>query len=186
VKMDFKATLALIAVTALTTGFATREFLPRTITKPAVPIIITQYDTVKTVPEWFKDSVRIWKRRKATTDTLNLVHSVTHVDTEYVRIPCDTAQRSQIRPVLSYHGGTKLGDTASVATFSLRSGNLDISRVYIPGILIGIDADSTPTPKMTFAPFPEPKKPSFLYKLKMLGIGFGAGTVACAAYNTAR
>lgn len=179
--------LLVIALVIITSGFAGRALFPVKVTEiQKIPTIVTTHDTVERLPSWFADSVRIWKKRKTTTDTVNIVYGTTHVDTEYVRVPCDTAQRSNIRPVLSYHGSAKLGDTASVATFSLKNGSLDLSRVYIPGILVGIDADSTPTPRLTFEPFPKPKGPSLLYRLKLLGIGFASGTVACAAYNTSR
>lgn len=169
----------IIVIVAVVVSFlAARELFPRTITeKSTIPVIVTVYDTVEQLPKWLEDSLRSWKKRKSTTDTVPLVIQTTHVDTEYVKVPCDTAERSRIRPVLWYHGGTRVGDTATVGTFSLRDGKLDASKVYIPGILTGIDADTNAAPKMTFEPFPEPKKPSLLYKLKLIGIGVGTGFV---------
>lgn len=164
----------LVLVTMLGTGFAVRELFPRTIKGPTpIPRIVTHYDTVKTLPTWYKDSVRVWKIRKHTTDTVNLVTEHTTVDTQFIPVNAPPEDRPDVWPLLSYHGGTKFGDTAVVSTYSLRSGNMAIRKVFIPGMLTEIDAfrpDSV-GPGLTYVPFPVCPGPSFLYKLKMMGLG---------------
>ena len=155
-----------------------REFWPQPEPSPRViDHIVTKYDTVTRVPKWIQDSLKKWPKQTHTTDTVNLYHTVLVVDTEYVSISPDTTQRPNIWPLIAYRGGSSFGDTARVTTFSLRSGALTYSTLFIPGILTGIDADSAGTPKLTFDPFPVPPKPSLLYRLKLAGIGFGACSV---------
>ena len=173
--------LLLVIVTALTTAFAVREFLPRTLRETkTIPVIVPKYDTVETLPKWYKDSVRYWKKRTHTTDTIPLLISSTIVAAAPINISATPSERPDIWPLLDYSGGTRRGDTAIIGSLSLRSGRVAIHKFYIPGILTGIHTDSANSvPKLDFAPFPEPKKPSLLYKVKMIGIGFGA----CTIYN---
>lgn len=171
--------LTLVIVTFALAFLIVRQWFPRTIVETSVPHIVTKYDTVTTLPRWFQDSLRIWKSRKPTTDTVNLVVTQTVVDTEYVPVNNPPEERPNVWPVLSYHGGDSFGDTAAVSTFDLRSGRLGLSKVFIPGILTDIEADSNATPKLTFAPFPKQKGPTLFQSLKLIGIGFGS----CMVYN---
>lgn len=177
-----KRDLLLIAIITLVVFFTTREFFPKVVEKQAVPVIRTVYDTVPTLPEWYADSLPLWKKRKHTTDTLEVVIRETVVDTQYIPVNAPPDERPNLWPVLSYRGGSRFGDTAVVSSFDVRTGRLGVSTVFIPGILTSIEADSNASPKFTFAPFPELKKPSLFYKLKMVAIGFGA----CSAINMVR
>lgn len=176
--------LFLVVITFLTTAFAVREFFPRTVKETTtIPVIVPKYDTVETLPKWYKDSVEHWKKRKHTTDTLPVLVTSTVVASAPINVIASPEQRPDIWPVLDFSGGTRLGDTAIIGSLSLRSGRVALSKFYIPGILTGIHMDSANSvPKLDFASFPEPKKPSLLYKLKMVGIGFGA----CTIYNGVR
>lgn len=176
-------TLWLVVLTIVITVVLYREFVPpKVIVKSGVPYIVTKHDTVETLPSWYTDSIKIWKSRPASTDTFTLTITNTIVDTEYVPVNAPPENRPNLWPVLQFHGTASPGDTAVVSTFSVRNGNLAVSKVYSPGILTGIEADSNTVPRLTFAPFPEPKKPSLLYKLKMIGIGYGA----CSIVNSVR
>ena len=176
-------TLWLVILTIVITIVLYREFVPpKVIVESGVPYIVTKHDTVHTLPDWYKDSVRIWKQRATTTDTFNLVITNTIIDTEYVPVNAPPEHRPNLWPLLEYHGPVARGDTAVVSTFSVRNGNLAVSKVYSPGILTGIEADSNTVPRLTFAPYPEPKGPSLFYKLKMMGIGYGV----CSIVNSVR
>lgn len=176
-------TLWLVILTIIITIVLYREFVPpEKVYLSSVPYIVTKHDTTETLPSWYADSVKIWKSRPASTDTFTLVVTNTVVDTEFIPVNAPATERPNLWPVLQYHGGAAFGDTAVVSTYSVRNGHLAISKVYSPGILTGIEADSSNVPRLTYAPFPEPKKPSFLYKLKMIGIGYGA----CSIVNTVR
>lgn len=176
-------TLWLVVLTVVITIVLYREFVPpKKVYLSSVPHIVTKHDTVKVLPEWFADSLKTWKSRSASTDTFTLVVTNTVVDTEFVPVNAPASERPNLWPLLSYHGGTAFGDTALVSTFSVRNGSLAVSKVFSTGILTGIEADSSNVPRLTFAPFPEEKKPSFFYKLKMIGIGYGV----CSIVNTVR
>lgn len=143
-------------------------------------MLVPKYDTVKVLPSWLKDSLKVWKKRPATTQKTPILISAMKVDTQYVPVDATPENRPNIHPLLSYNGGSRFGDTAITVTFGLRDGEPTISKVFIPGILTGIDANTEDgTPRMTYAPFPAPKKPSLLYRVKMIGIGAGA----CMIYN---
>ena len=144
-----------------------------------VPNIVTRYDTVKTTPKWLLDSLKKLQKRAATRDTTEIIVENTLIDTVFVPVPADTAARPPIWPLIGYAGSVRFGDTALVTTFSLRSGEGSVSKVYIPGILTGIEMDSTPIPKLIYAPFPKPKGPSFLYTVKTIGYGTLIGLGAC-------
>lgn len=139
--------------------------------KPVIPTIITRYDTVEVAPKWLVDSEKVWKKRKATTDTVNIIISNTIIAHDTIYIGSDTANRPRIWPVLEFHGGVRFGDTATVVTFSLHSGVRAASRVFTPGILTDIETDSSSIPRLTYAPFPEPKSPPLLYRLKYILAG---------------
>lgn len=170
--------LVIIAVSAIAfyvgSQCAARE------TVRVVPQIITRYDTVPVTPQWLLDSLKKLADRKPTRDTTEIVIEHTIIDTEYVNVGADPEQRPNIWPLLTYQGGTEFGDTAIVTSFSLRNGTGSAAKVFIPGILTGIEADSNAIPKLIFEPFPKPKGPSFLYTLKTLGLGFGTGVIACS------
>lgn len=180
-----KKYLFLVAVTALTTGFAVRTWLPRTVKlEHTVPKIVTEYDTVHTLPAWYKDSVRYWKKRKYTTDTLNLYFTTTIVDTQEVPVNAPPETRPDVWPLLNYSGGAKFGDSAVVSTYSLRTGNMAVRKLFVPGILVGIDSyhEGDPAPRLNFEPFPKCPGPSFLYSLKMMGIGGGLVAIGSVVF----
>lgn len=180
---NWKPVAVLMAVIIIVTVIAVRTFWPKVVTEKSVPQIVTEYDTVRSVPTWYADSVRYWKKRKYTTDTLNLYFTNTVVDTQYVPVNSPPEDRPDVWPLLSYHGGSKWGDTAVVSTYSLRSGNMAITRVFIPGVLTDIDAfhEQGTAPKISYAPFPKGEKHGFWHNPKVFGIGFGS----CAAIGLA-
>lgn len=148
--------------------------------KPApktIPTIVTRYDTVTVAPKWLQDSISAWKKRKSTTDTVNIVISNTVIQSDTVYVGADSTLRPRIWPVLEYHSGLHFGDTSTVVTFDLRSGVRVASRLYTPGILVGISADSNSVPRLDYIPFPVPPKPPLIYTLKMFAIGFGACSI---------
>ncbi len=163
----------LVVLTMLSTIFLVRECFPRTIKGPTtIPRIITRYDTVESLPKWYGDSVKAWKKRKFTTDTVTLVAQLTTVTSQVIPVDSSPEKRPDIWPLLSYHGSVKFGDTALVATYSVRSGNMAISKVFIPGMLTDIDAfRDGGTPRLNYEPFPVCPGPSLLYRLKMMGLG---------------
>lgn len=172
------SSLVLTIVTSVAVFFATRELFPRSVVnKVEIPVIVPQYDTVEALPRWFDDSVKQWKKRKHTTDTVPILVERVVVDTQYFPVNAPPENRPNLWPVLSYHGSDRLGDTAVVSSYSTRTGQLSLSKVYIPGVLVALDADSVGTPKLTYNPFPSCPDPSFLYKVKMMGIGGGVGYV---------
>lgn len=180
-----KRDLLLVALVAGLTALVVRTWWPKTIHNVSlVPTIVTQHDTVKVVPKWFQDSVKIWSKRRHTTDTLTLTTNVTVIDTLVVVVPVNQPpeQRPNLWPIISYHGGSQFGDTAVVTTFSLRQGQLGISRTFIPGILTALEQDSLPNPRFTFAPFPKPKGPGLWHTLKVATLGYGA----CSLVNLLR
>jgi hypothetical protein len=181
--MNWKPVAILLAVTAMTTGLAVRTLWPKVVTVKSVPRIVTHYDTVHAVPKWYQDSVRVWKRRKYTTDTVNLVYSNTVVDTQYVPVNAPPEDRPDVWPLLSYHSSGKWGDSAVVSTYSLRSGNMAITKVFVPGILVDVDAfrDGNSAPKLNYVPFPPGEKHGFWHNPAVFGIGFGS----CAAIGLA-
>lgn len=173
---------ALVVITAILAVWATRELWPRKVVEQSVPRIVTRYDTVPTLPEWYTDSVRHWKKRKYTTDTVPLVLTETVVDTEYVPVTRPPEERPNIWPLLRYSGGRSFGDTAVVTTFNLRDGKLAVSQLFIPGMLTAIDAsDTLRTPRINYAPFPPGEKHGFWHNPKI----FGAGFLSCAAIGLA-
>lgn len=153
-----------------------KEIFPPKEVEHVIPHIQTVHDTVEKLPKWYADSVKVWKRRKSTTDTVQLyvTNTIVRHDTIPYYVNPDTALRPAIWPILSYHGGSSFGDTGVVSTFGLRTGDVSISRVFIPGILTMVEASESGMPKLTFEPFPAPKRPSFFYKVKMIGIGAGS------------
>ena len=168
--------------TMVLTAFLMWKFMPRKEVVKIVPNIITKFDTVRTTPKWYDDSVKYWKKRKFTTDTVNIyVENIVVRDTgstRFVNVGPDTTDRPSIWPITSYHGGTRFGDTAIVTSFNLRTGNGSITKIFIPGMLTSIVADSgSPLPRMTFAPFPKEKKPSLWYKIQLVASGFSACTI---------
>lgn len=180
-----KRDLVLVTLTAALTGFLVWEFIPRKPDTITIPVIKTVYDTVKVVPTWLNDSMRIWKSRKATTDTVELVISETIIDTQFlpITVGCDSsaiAARPKKWPILSYNSGGNFGDTAFVTVFDIRTGQLGASRVFTAGILTGIEADSNTTPRITYKPFPSTKRGATLWdKVKWTGVGFAG----CSVYN---
>lgn len=175
-----KKELGIVVLTFVLTLFFVRAFFPRTkIITNTVPQIVTRYDTVESLPKWYADSLKKWKKTIHTTDTVNIYVTNTIVrtlrDTMFVNVGPDTTQRSKIWPIIAYHSGSHFGDSAVVSTFNLRSGIGSISKLFVPGILIAMDADSVNSyPKLTFAPFPPPKKISLFTKIVYIGGGYGA------------
>ena len=183
---NWKPVAVLLAVTIVTTALAVRTLWPKVVTEKSVPQIVTEYDTVDALPKWYEDSVRIWKRRKATTDTIELYYTNTVVDTQYIPVNSPPENRPELWPVLSYHGSAKFGDTAVVSTYSVRNGNLGVSKAFVPGILTDIEAHANSRPKLTYAPFPKGEKHGFWHNPKVFGIGFGSCAAIAVAASIAR
>src|SRR4051812_46835039 len=104
---NWKPVAVLLLVTALTTALAVRTLWPKVVTEKSVPQIVTRYDTVPSVPRWYADSVRYWKKRKYTTGTVNLGFSETIVDTQYIPVNAPPETRPDVWPLLNYSGGAK-------------------------------------------------------------------------------
>ncbi|SRR6266478_7544933 len=134
-----------------------------------IPQIITKTDTVQRVPNWLADSIKKWKVRKVTTDTFNLV-------VERTVIQHDTILDSlALWPVLTFFRDAKSrADTAFVRTW--RHGVGVVSRVYSPGPVVAILADTSPTPRIQFGEWPHVQTSKWT-KLMWAGIGFGACAV---------
>lgn len=141
-----------------------RMLFPKTVTVGRIiPTIITKRDTVK-VP---------WKQTiyHTTTDTFNLIVHETIHDTVVVNV---TTNKPILWPVIGY---TQLkSDTASVRTFELASGRGAVLTVYTPGPLIGLYADSTSAPQMSFGVYPT----NHVSTVKKLFYG-GLGILLCKA-----
>ncbi len=174
-----KSTFSLVLVTSIVSTLLAREFFPRRVVdKVQIPVIVPKYDTVETLPKWYADSVAHWKKQKHTTDTIPLLISNTIVGAAPINVITTPEERPDLWPVLDYSGGIEFGDTAIVGSLSIRSGKVAISRLFIPGILTGIHMDSANSvPKVDFVPFPVPKGPSLLYRLKLVAMGVGAGYI---------
>lgn len=183
--MDIKSGLVLVGISAFLAIVLYHEACWPAPPKPVIPTIITKHDTVRTVR---LDT--LWKTKtKHTTDTVNLVITKTLVDTQVINVNAPPEERRNVWPVLAYHGGTKFGDTATITTFSLRSGRVGISKVFIPGILTAIDVqegDTASVPKLSFEPFAAEKKPSLLYRLKYVGIGAGSLSLLVILLNAVK
>jgi hypothetical protein len=152
-------------------AFLTREFLPKQIHGPApTPRIITIRDTIH-------DTLVIRQPRRVTTDTVQLVVRMTIHDTTFINVGCNPVDRTNLWPVVALDVGKKVGDTTTVNTFSLRTGQGGTSRIYTPGPLLGVWADSTPSPRLLFGPPLKPATVSFWTKVKWAGVGWGACTV---------
>ena len=141
--------LGAVLILIIGSSLLTRACFPNVVTKPSIPRIITQYDTVYTPPVY--DTVKI-----ATTDTVNLVIRETVHDTTVINVGQSDSTRENIFPVLHIRLGTTFGDTGQITTFSLRDGTGRVSEIFIPGYLTSLDVrpDSI-TPRMGFNPFPD-------------------------------
>ena len=140
------------------------------LTRP-VPQIVTVYDTVR-------DTVKLRGPKVVTTDTLRVIEKVIFHDTVQVQVPADTGRRPVLWPVLNAQIGKSRGDTTTTTTFSLRSGRTVESRIWTPGPLKSLWADSTGTPRLDFYEPNTPKGTSTLTKLLWSGIGFGVCKLA--------
>lgn len=149
-------------------GIVVRECFPRReqVIKP-VPQIVTVHDTVK-VP------VQIKGPRVVTTDTVQLIIRETIHDTVQLNVNADSAQRPALWPVLNAQIGKSRGDTSQVITFSLRSGQTAVSKLWTPAPLRGIYADTTPTPRLDFFEPLQPRAVSLLTKIKWSSVGYAA------------
>jgi|SRR6267143_903930 len=150
------------------TSFLFRTLFPKTITVGRnIPVIVTKYDTITT--QW-RDTVY-----KTTTDTFNLVVRQTIHDTIVINVGSDTLARPRLWPIISYWSQKK--DSATIRTFDLRSGHGAESFIYVPGPLLGIIADSTPTPHLQYGEWPQ-FHTSKLTKIFYTGVGYGICALA--------
>lgn len=144
-----------------------------------VPKIVTQYDTVEKSPKWLADSIKKWKKVVYTTDTINLTPIQIVINDERIPIDSPATKRPSYWPLLGYTSGGNFGDTAFVRTFSLKDGRTSVSKIFVPGILTGIDAEvNNPTPRLNFKPFPPEERHNWFYPIKHALIGAGVGAVA--------
>lgn len=119
-----------------------RILFPKTVTVGRViPTIITKYDTVQT--RW-RDIVH-----RTTTDTFNLVVKETIHDTVVINV---TENRPALWPVLLYEQSSR--DTAMLRTFDLQSGRGASLKIFTPGPITGLYADSIARPSMNFGVWP--------------------------------
>ncbi len=150
----------------------TREFFPKHVQgPPPPPMIVTVHDTLH-------DTLRISVPRDVPGPTLTI--RVTVHDTTYVNVAAAPAERTNIWPVLSVDVGRKIGDTTTVNTFSLRSGEGGTAKIYTAGPLLAVWADSTPTPRYLFGSPPPPYQVHLVSKVKWGGLGFASCEVANA------
>lgn len=171
-----KGAIVIAALAAVLGGALTRECFPKReeVLKP-VPTIVTVYDTVR-------DTVRLRGPRVVTTDTVQIVIRQTVHDTVQINVGCDTLERPPLWPVLNAQIGKSRGDTSRVTTFSLRSGRPTVSRIWTPGPLRSLWADTTGTPRMDFYDPPKPPGVSLWTKVKWTVIGYGS----CTLVNSVR
>lgn len=154
----------------LLTVILTREFLPRRVEgPPSPPRIVTVRDTVR-------DTLRLSvpKPGKVTTDTLQIVIRETIHDTTVIQIGPTPEERTNVWPVLAVTVGKKVGDTTTVTTFGLRTGQGAVAKLWTPGPLLGLWVDSTATPRIDFGPPPRPSRTTFFEKVKWAAIGAGS------------
>lgn len=150
--------------------FLGRSLFPKTIHEGrSIRQIVTQYDTVRT--KWVVHDTVL----KVTTDTFNLIVSQTIYDTVVVNVR-DTS--THLWPIIQYE---QRKDTAWLRTFELTSGHGSILRVFAPGPLLGIYADSVATPRMNFGAWPE-HHTSTTTKLFWTGVGYSACLAANAVH----
>ncbi len=165
--------LSFVLLIAIVIGIILHFLYPRIKEiEKVIPVIETRYDTVSVTPKWLADSVKKWKKKVHTTDTVNIYESNTIIDTFYINVGTRDSARTKIWPVFTYRSGANFGDSALIGTFNLQDGKGSISKFFVPGILVGITADSNSMPRLDFEPFPKPKKISLLEKLKYIGGGF--------------
>jgi hypothetical protein len=120
-----------------------RVLFPRTETQERrIPVIVTKFDTVRTT--W-----RIVQPAHVTTDTFNLVIKETIHDTVVINV---TEHRPALWPVILYEQTSR--DTATLRTFDLQSGRGAALKVFTPGPITGLYADSIARPSMNFGTWP--------------------------------
>jgi len=142
-----------------------------------VPKIITVYDTVDKEPKWLTDSIKKWRKRVHTTDTVNLTPTVITLRDVHIPVNAPAEERPNIWPVLSVNGGRVWGDTTVIRSFSLRTGTEAVSKLFSTGYITDLEADfdSNSTPRITFTPFPASEKHGFWHNPKVFGYGILAG-----------
>lgn len=154
-----------------------------------IPTIITKHDTVSESPKWLEDSIKIWKKKIYTSDTIPIYHTITVIDTNWVQVLDSSDIKSRVRigravvpdayPVLEYHSAGEFGDTGTVTTFNIRNGSAAASKFFTAGVLTDIEWDTVPIPRLSFKPFPPREKHNWLYAPKLLGIGILGGLGTC-------
>jgi hypothetical protein len=168
-----KSELVVAVLAAVLGGVAVRECFPRTkeVLKP-VPSIVTIHDVVH-------DTVRLKGPKTVTTDTINLIVRVTIHDTVQINVGADTSARQPLWPILNVQIGKSRGDTSQVTTFSLRSGQTAVSRVWTPGPVKSIWVVDNQTPRMDFYDPPASPSVSLWTKGKWTAVGYAARTLQC-------
>lgn len=173
-----RGTLLSYLLVAIVAGVAVRMYLPKRITtNTTIPVIVTKYDTVAQTPKWLADSIKIWKKKVYSTDTIPLVINHTIIDTQFVPVGDTTNHEvANIWPILSYHSKGGFGDTAIVTNFSLRSGKAIVSKVFVTGYLTDLTyRDSSNIPVLSFKDFPPTEKHGWFYPVKHILFGAMAG-----------
>lgn len=145
-----------------------------------VPMIVTQHDTVH-------DTLRLELRPPAPKPgTPNLTISVTIHDTSNLNAGEKPQDRANLWPVLSLSVGRRVGDTTTANTFSLRTGQVAVSRFYTAGPLLNVWADSTGAPRLLFGDSPRPPRVSIWTKAEWTAVGWGGCTVVNAIASVLR
>jgi hypothetical protein len=174
------AVFALIAIAF----FGGRLLWPRTVTSsPRAPFIVTKYDTVSVPPRWLADSVRVWKQRRVTTDSFNLLIARTIVakNVEPPKVNTVTVHDTVhdtigVWPLLTFNrSSSSRPDTAFIRTF--RGSQEALMSVYASGPVISIFADTTPLPRIQFGEWPTFHTSSWTKGL-WAAIGFGSCALA--------
>lgn len=126
-----------------------------------VPHIVIQAETLKYIPKNILDSLKIWRSRKTTSDTFQLIQRITiapsPIDTQTIWpiVVLNSSSPSQLS-VITQHGPTIAQTT-----------------LFAPGPVTGVYADSNATPRIQFGTWPQYHQ-STLSKVLEVSAGFAA------------
>lgn len=156
---------------ALVAALAFRSIFPKRITTPAIPRIVTVWDTVKVI-----DTAWVTRLRRDTL-TVNVTERVT------VTVPETLYVVPRLTGVVAVAVGEKVGDSTLVGGFTIAPADSGYTRrgwqvqFYTLGPIRSLVVDSVP--RLTFYP-PPPPPCRFFCKAGhyAVGIALGAGIVA--------
>ena len=157
---------------AFVAALAFRSIFPKRITTPAVPRIITQFDTVRVI-----DTAWVTRLRRDTL-TVNVTERIT------VTVPETLYVVPRLDGLTALAVGEKVGDSTLVGGFSLAPADTGYEfrrwqvQFYTLGPVRSLVMDGS-TPRVTF--YPPPPPPCRLFCKAghyLVGAAFGAGIVA--------